>query len=193
MSFLMTNGSNPFALNKKKETPMQLIKSKAAENILRGIYKNYLEKIIEQEGRMKAERAQANDDRLKERARRENRRLADAEALKRSKRKKMKKKGGGDAASDAEGSQSVATALEVDDDEIETVQTDADREEHDTQTRPSTENTESTAIQHKDFRRLPSRSSDDGNSGISGDRSSKESESNTRPTTATSDTSESSR
>jgi hypothetical protein len=193
MSFLMTNGSNPFALNKKKETPMQLIKSKAAENILRGIDKNYLEKIIEQEGRMKAERAQANDDRLKERARRENRRLADAEALKRSKRKKMKKKGGGDAASDAEGSQSVATALEVDDDEIETVQTDADREEHDTQTRPSTENTESTAIQHKDFRRLPSRSSDDGNSGISGDRSSKESESNTRPTTATSDTSESSR
>jgi ankyrin repeat protein len=191
ISFLMTNGSNPFALNRKKETPMQLLKSKAAENILRGIDKMYLEKIIEQEGRMKAERAEANDARLRERSRRESRRLAEADELKKSKKKKPKKnRNGGDAQSDTDVSQSVASALEVDD-EDDADKTEA-REEDDTHTRPSTENTESTAFQHKNMRRLPSKSSDDGSSRNSGDRSSHESGSDTRPTTATSETSQTS-
>lgn len=188
MSFLMANGTNPFAANRKKETPMQLIKSKAAENILRGIDKMYLEKIIEQEGRMKAERAEANDARLKERARRESRRLADADALKKSKKKTLKKNRTNGDASDTEASQSVATALEVDDDDEN--ETNAEDE---TLTRPSTEQTESTAFQHQNMRRLPSRSSDDGSSRHSGDKMSHESGSDTRPTTATSETSQSSR
>jgi hypothetical protein len=192
ISFLMTNGSNPFALNRKKETPMQLLKSKAAENILRGIDKMYLEKIIEQEGRMKAERAEANDARLKERSRREGRRLAEAEALKKSKKKKSKKtKGGGDAASDTEASQSVATALEIEDEDEGEVKTDVQGDD-DTQTKASTEHTESTAFQHQNMRRLPSKSSDDGSSRNSGDKSSHESGSDTRPTTATSETSQTS-
>jgi ankyrin repeat protein len=192
MSFLMTNGSNPFALNRKKETPMQLLKSKAAENILRGIDKMYLEKIIEQEGRMKAERAQANDARLKERSRREGRRLAEAEALKKSKKKKSKRtKGGGDATSDTEASQSVATALEIEDEDEVELKTDAQGDD-DTQTKASTEHTESTAFQHQNMRRLPSKSSDDGSSRNSGDKSSHESGSDTRPTTATSETSQTS-
>ena len=78
---------------------MQLLKSKAAEDILRGIDKMYLEKIIAQEGRMKAERAEANDARLRERSRRESRRLAEAAELKESKKKKSKKKNDGDAQS----------------------------------------------------------------------------------------------
>jgi ankyrin repeat protein len=189
ISFLMTNGSNPFALNRKKETPMQLLKSKAAENILRGIDKLYLEKIIEQEGRMKAERAQANDARLKERSRRENRRLAEAAALKDSKKKRSKKKTGKkDDASDTEASQSVATALEVDDEDEMELRTELQGDD-DTQTKASTEHTESTAFQHQNLRRLPSKSSDDGNSRNSGDKSSHESGSDTRPTTATSETS----
>jgi ankyrin repeat protein len=189
ISFLMSNGSNPFALNRKKETPMQLLKSKTAENILRGLDKMYLEKIIAQEGRMKAERAEANDARLKERARREGRRLAEADALKKSK-KKTKKKNGSNA-SDTEASQSVASALEVDDEDEDASKTNT-QEDDETQTRPSTENTESTAYQHKNIRRLPSRSSDDGSSRHSGDKSSHESGSDTRPTTATSETSQTS-
>ena len=192
MSFLMTAGSNPMAINRKGETPMQLLKSKAAENILRGIDKMYLEKIIEQEGRMKAERVAANDARLKERSRREGRRLAEAEELKKSKKKKSKKnRSAADAASDTEASQSVASALEVDDDVDEKAdETDAEAED-DAQTRPSTEQTESTVFKHQNMQRLPSQSSDDGSSRHSGDKSSHESGSETRPTTATSETSES--
>jgi ankyrin repeat protein len=190
MSFLMSNGANPFALNRKQETPMQLLKSKAAENILRGIDKMYLEKIIEQEGRMKAERAQANDARLKERSRRESRRLAEAAALKESKKARSKKSNGrGDAASETDASQSVAPALEVDDDDDMETKTDLQGDD-DAQTKASTEHTESTAFQHQNLRRLPSKSSDDGNSRNSGDKSSHGSGSDTRPTTATSETSQ---
>jgi hypothetical protein len=193
MSFLMTAGSNPMAINRKGETPMQLLKSKAAENILRGIDKMYLEKIIEQEGRMKAERNAATDARLKERSRRESRRLAEAEELKKSKKKKSKKnRSAADAASDTEASQSVASAIEIDDDDDDEKAAETGAEaEGDAQTRPSTEQTESTVFKHQNMQRLPSKSSDDGSSRHSGDKSSHESGSETLPTTATSETSES--
>jgi len=193
LSFLMSVGSNPLAVNRKKETPMQLFKSKAAENILRGIDTMYLEKIIEQEGRMKAERMVATDARLKERSRREGKRLEEADALKKSKRKKSKKKSSADSASDTEASQSVASALEVDDDDEQADQTDAEAE-GDAQTRPSTEQTESTVFKHQNMKRLPSNTSDEGSSRHSGDKSSHESGSETRPTSATgtSETSQSS-